>query len=286
MSSERSLREMMSLDGRVAVVTGGVGHIGRAIADGLAELGAAIALVDIAASAGKEVASELMKSRGAKAEMFDCDFEQGEVVKDLPRRVREAFGGIDIIVNCAAFVGTSGLQGWAAPFEQQSDVTWRRALEVNLTAPFVLVQAAAEDLARSGHGSVINISSIYGLSGPDWRLYEGTSLGNPAAYAASKGGLIQMTRWLATTMAPKVRVNAVAPGTVDTPWVGRLLDAAADPAAERAALQARQPSGRLVTADEVAHAVCYLASPLSGSTAGTVLAVDGGMYGLRLRPPS
>src|SRR3954452_10602819 len=94
------------------------------------------------------------------------------------------------------------------------DATWRRAVQVNLTAPFVLIQAAAEDLSASGRGSVINISSIYGLAGPDWRLYEGTSLGNPAAYAASKGGLIQMTRWLATTMAPRVRTNAIAPGGV------------------------------------------------------------------------
>src|SRR4051812_40104624 len=138
MSTERSLREMMSLHGRVAVVTGGAGHIGRAIASGLAELGATIALVDIAASAGTEAAANLAADHTVRAAMFDCDFEQRDAVKNLPRRVREAFGGIDIIVNCAAFVGTSGLDGWAVPFEQQSDATWRRAIEVNLTAPFVL----------------------------------------------------------------------------------------------------------------------------------------------------
>jgi NAD(P)-dependent dehydrogenase (short-subunit alcohol dehydrogenase family) len=110
MSTERSLREMMSLDGRVAVVTGGAGHIGRAIAGGLAELGATIALVDMVASAGKEAAAGLTKSWPVKAEMFDCDFEQGEAVKELPRRVREAFGGIDIIVNCAAFVSSSRMR--------------------------------------------------------------------------------------------------------------------------------------------------------------------------------
>ena len=107
MSSERSLREMMSLDGRVAVITGGAGHIGRAIAAGLAELGASIALVDIAASPGAEAAAKLTASHAVKAAMFECDFEQGDAVKELPRRVREALGGVDIIVNCAAFVGTS-----------------------------------------------------------------------------------------------------------------------------------------------------------------------------------
>jgi NAD(P)-dependent dehydrogenase (short-subunit alcohol dehydrogenase family) len=266
MSTERSLREMMSLNGRVAVITGGAGHIGRTIAGGLAELGATIALVDIAASAGTEAAAELTKDWPVEAEMFDCDFEQGEEVKDLPRRVREAFGAIDIIVNCAAFVGTSGLEGWAAPFEHQSDATWRRALEVNLTAPFVLVQAAAEDLAKSGQGSVINISSIYGLAGPDWRLYEGTTLGNPAAYAASKGGLIQMTRWLATTMAPKVRVNAVAPGGIfratPEPFLSRYV--------------ARTPLARMAREDDIKGAVAYLASDLSAYVTGQCIAVDGG----------
>lgn len=266
MSSERSLREMMSLDGRVAVITGGAGHIGRAIAGGLAELGASIALVDVAASAGTEAAAKLTASYSVKAAMFDCDFEQGDAVKDLPRRVREAFGGIDIIVNCAAFVGTSGLEGWAVPFAQQSDATWRRAIEVNLTAPFVLIQAAAEDLAKSGHGSVINISSIYGLAGPDWRLYEGTPLGNPAAYAASKGGLIQMTRWLATTMAPKVRVNAVAPGGVfratPEPFLSRYV--------------ARTPLARMASEDDMKGAVAYLASDLSAYVTGQCIAVDGG----------
>ena len=201
-----------------------------------------------------------------KAVSFACDFEQGDAVKELPRRVREKFGRIDVLVNCAAFVGTSGLEGWAVPFEQQSPETWRRALEVNLTAPFVLVQAAAADLAASGHGSVINISSIYGLAGPDWRLYEGTTMGNPAAYAASKGGLIQMTRWLATTMAPKVRVNAIAPGGVfrDTqePFLTRYIS--------------RTPLARMATEEDFKGAVAYLASDLSAYVTGQCLAVDGG----------
>lgn len=266
MSTERSLREMMSLDGRVALVTGGAGHIGRAIAAGLAELGATIALVDIAASAGSNLAAKLAADYSVQAAMFSCDFEQAESVRDLPRRVREAFGRIDIIVNCAAFVGTSGLEGWAVPFAQQSDATWRRAIEVNLTAPFVLIQAAADDLARSGYGSVINISSIYGLTGPDWRLYEGTPLGNPAAYAASKGGLLQMTRWLATTMAPKVRVNAVAPGGV--------FRATPEPFLSR--YKARTPLARMAREDDMKGAVAYLASDLSAYVTGQCIAVDGG----------
>jgi NAD(P)-dependent dehydrogenase (short-subunit alcohol dehydrogenase family) len=265
-SAERSLRELMSLDGRVALVTGGAGHIGRAVSNALAELGAGIAISDIVASGAEEAAAALAANFPVRAAAFACDFEQPAVVKELPRQVREKFGRIDILVNCAAFVGTSGLEGWAVPFEQQSPETWRRALEVNLTAPFILVQAAAEDLAASGHGSVINISSIYGLAGPDWRLYEGTSLGNPAAYAASKGGLVQMTRWLATTMAPKVRVNAIAPGGVfratPEPFLSRYV--------------ARTPLARMAREDDMKGAVAYLASDLSAYVTGQYIAVDGG----------
>jgi len=265
-STDRSLRELMSLDGRVALVTGGAGHIGRVIAGGLAELGAGVAIVDIPTSGGAEVAAGLSDRWPVKAAMLDCDFEQPSEVEQVPRRVREKLGRIDVIVNCAAFVGTSGLEGWAVPFEQQSAATWRRAMEVNLTAPFILIQAAAADLSASGKGSVINISSIYGLSGPDWRLYEGTSLGNPAAYAASKGGLIQITRWLATTMAPRVRVNAIAPGGVfrDTPepFLSRYV--------------ARTPLARMAREDDIKGAAAYLASDLSAYVTGQCLAVDGG----------
>ncbi len=266
MSADRSLRELMSLEGRVALVTGGAGHIGHSIGHALAELGADIAVVDISSSACAGGATELSRQWKVAAVGFDCDLEQSGAVRDLPRRVRERFGRIDIIVNCAAFVGTSGLEGWAVPFEQQSDATWRRALEVNLTAPFVLVQAAAADLRASGHGSVINIASIYGLSGPDWRLYEGTNLGNPAAYAASKGGLIQATRWLATTLAPQVRVNAIAPGGVfrdsPEPFLGRYV--------------ARTPLGRMAREEDFKGAVAYLASDLSAYMTGQCLTVDGG----------
>jgi NAD(P)-dependent dehydrogenase (short-subunit alcohol dehydrogenase family) len=266
LSTERSLRELMSLDGRVALVTGGAGHIGRSISHGLAELGAKIAVIDMSAPSSAEVASALSEQWSVTAAGFDCDLEQSDAVRDLPRRVRERFGRIDIIINCAAFVGTSGLEGWAVPFEQQSASTWRRAMEVNLTAPFILIQAAAEDLRAFGRGSVINISSIYGLAGPDWRLYEGTSLGNPAAYAASKGGLIQMTRWLATTMAPHVRVNAIAPGGVfrgtPEPFLSRYVT--------------RTPLARMAQEDDMKGAAAYLASDLSAYVTGQCLAVDGG----------
>lgn len=265
-AGNRSLKDLMSLQGRTAIVTGGAGHIGAAAAGALAELGAAIAIVDLDRKKADDVAAGLADRWRVQAAGFDCDLEQGDAVQDIPRRVLESLSRIDIIVNCAAFVGTSGLEGWAVPFGQQSDATWRRALEVNLTAPFLLVQAAADDLRRSGHGSVVNVASIYGLVGPDWRLYEGTEMGNPAAYAASKGGLVQMTRWLATTLAPHIRVNAIAPGGVyrgtTEPFLGRYI--------------ARTPLARMASEEDMVGAVAYLASDLSAYVTGQYLAVDGG----------
>jgi NAD(P)-dependent dehydrogenase (short-subunit alcohol dehydrogenase family) len=139
-------------------------------------------------------------------------------------------------------------------------------MEVNLTAPFALAQALAPALARSKGGSIINVSSIYGLVGPDWRLYEGTAMGNPAAYAASKGGLIQLTRWLSTTLAPSVRVNALVPGGVErgqnSEFQARYLE--------------RNPMARMATEEDFMGAIAYLASDLSAYVTGQVLSVDGG----------
>jgi NAD(P)-dependent dehydrogenase (short-subunit alcohol dehydrogenase family) len=262
----RSIKSLSDLSGRVALITGGAGHIGSAIGEALAEAGASIAVADITEVRAENVAGHIAETYKTAAAGFAVDLETESEVRDLPRRLRERFGRIDIIVNCAALVGTSGLEGWAVPFAGQSTQSWRRALEVNLTAPFALVQAAAEDLRASGHGSVLNIASIYGLVGPDWRLYEGTDMGNPAAYAASKGGLVQMTRWLATTLAPDIRVNTIAPGGVFRNTAEQFLER----------YVARTPMARMGTEEDLKGAALFLASDLSAYVTGQCLPVDGG----------
>src|SRR5207244_7160576 len=136
------------------------------------------------------------------------------------------------------------------PFAEQSIGTFRRALEVNLTSAFALTQVCAPLLAASGEGSVVNVLSIYALVGPDMRLYEGTAMGNPAAYAASKGGLLQLTRWLATVLAPGVRVNAVTPGGVSRNQPERFTPR----------YVARTPLKRMATDEDLQRAVASLAS--------------------------
>ena len=254
--------DRMRLDGRVVLITGGAGHLGRAMTLAFADLGARVAVSDRDLAMTTAAAADA----GPAAVPFAVDLADMDAVRGLPESVRSQLGRIDVLVNNAAFVGSMALDGWAVAFEAQSVDTFRAALDVNLAAAFALTQAAAPMLAASGHGSVVNIASIYAIAGPDQRLYAGTDLGNPAAYAASKGGLVQLTRWLATTLAPSIRVNAVSPGGI----------ARNQPTAFIERYVARTPMGRMATEDDVLGAVAYLASDLSSYVTGQNLVVDGG----------
>lgn len=262
----RDVRALFSLDGRAALVTGGAGHIGGAIADALAELGAAVAILDVDAARTESAAQRLARERGVPALALAIDLEDEAAVRAAPARAVEAFGRLDILVNCAALVGTSGLPGWGVPLREQSAASFRRALEVNITAPFVLAQAAADALGAHGCGSIVNVLSIYGLVGPDERLYEGTPMGNPAAYGASKAALLQFTRHLATTLAPRVRANAITPGGV----------ARGQSQAFRERYDARTPLGRMAVEEDFKGAAAFLASDASAYVTGQNLVVDGG----------
>jgi NAD(P)-dependent dehydrogenase (short-subunit alcohol dehydrogenase family) len=259
----RSIQELMSLAGRVAVVTGGAGHLGRTICEALAELGAATVIVDRQGT--KECASKLAQDFKVETLALDVELADEVATRAIADQVRARFGRCDILVNNAAFVGTSDLAGWAVPFAEQSTATWRQAIEVNLTTAFVLSQAMAPLLAAQA-GSIINIASIYGNLGPDWRRYEGTALGNPAAYAASKGGLIQLTRWLATTLAPRVRVNAISPGGI----------ARGQPKAFVEQYVAQTPMQRMAREEDIKGVVAFLASDASAYVTGQNIMVDGG----------
>lgn len=262
----RTISELMSLAGKTAVITGGAGHIGAAIAEALAEAGATIALVDRQGPELERCAKHIRDTTGVKVVAFDVELADESSVRALPKAIHKQCASLDVLVNCAAFVGTSQLDGWAVPFEQQQTAAWRAAFEVNVTAVFELVQAALPFLKTSGKGSVINVSSLYGIVGPDWRLYEGTTMGNPAAYGASKGALIQLTTWLATTLAPNVRVNTLSPGGVwrnqPTEFVERYLQ--------------RTPFGRMATEEDFKGVAVFLASEMSGYVTGQNIVVDGG----------
>ncbi|MFF1510164.1 SDR family NAD(P)-dependent oxidoreductase [Streptomyces sp. NPDC058326] len=245
------------LAGLRAVVTGGASGIGRAVARMLDAHGAAVAVLDLNPDAAPGALTALRADVGDDAS-----------VRAAVTAAATALGGIDILVNNAGI-------GAAGTVEDNPDGQWHDVLDVNVLGVVRTTRAALPHLRRSEHAAVVNVCSIAATAGLPQR----------ALYSASKGAVLSLTLAMAADHVREgIRVNCVNPGTVDTPWVARLLEAADDPEAERAALGARQPTGRLVSADEVAAAVVYLASPAAGSVTGTALAVDGGMSGLRPRP--
>lgn len=262
----KTLQELMSLSGRVALVTGGAGHIGGAICETLAELGATVAVLDVSQTATIRAAEKINNKFGINAMPLIVDLADQQAVQAVPLQVLDRFGRIDILVNNAAFVGTSNLNGWVTPFQDQLPETWRDAIDVNLTAPFVLTQACSDALAESGHGAIVNVASIYGLVAPDMSLYEDTQMGNPAAYGVSKGGLLQLTRWLATILAPNIRVNAITPGGVFRNQPDVFHDR----------YRRRTPLKRMATEEDFKGAIAYLVSDLSAYVTGHNLVVDGG----------
>ncbi|BCJ34512.1 oxidoreductase [Actinocatenispora thailandica] len=246
---------MGELDGLVAVVTGGGSGIGKACAEAFAAAGARVGALDVHPGTPTDQVLPVT-----------ADVTDNAALDAAMAAVAERFGGIDILVNNAGIssVGTVA---------DNDDAEWHRNLDVNVVGVARATRAALPYLRRSDHAAIVNTSSIAATAGLPQRVL----------YSATKGAVHAMTLAMAADfVADGIRVNCVEPGTVDTPWVARLLSRTADPAGERARLQARQPIGRLVAADEVARAVCYLASPASGSTTATALPVDGGMFGLRL----
>ena len=262
----KTIQKLMSLKNRVAIVTGGAGHLGSVFCEALAELGANIIILDISIESCLSVCERISKEFAVKVLPLGVDLAEEKLIREVPNEIVNKFGRLDILVNCAAFVGTSKLQGWITPFEEQRADSWKQTLDVNMTASFILTQACTPLLRKSGNGSVINIASIYGLIGPDMRLYEETEMGNPAAYAASKGGLLQLTRWLSTVLAPEIRVNAITAGGVRR----------GQPKKFQTKYIERTPLKRMAIEEDFKGAAAYLASDLSSYVTGQNIIVDGG----------
>ena len=261
-----TIAKLMNLKGRRALITGGAGHIGRAMAETLAELGADLILVDRPDIGYGTLVETLEQEWQVKVQTIECDLALQEERSQLIQSVVQQEGGLDILINNAAYSAPPGIQGWVTDFEHQSVEVWRQALEVNLTAAFDLCRGLSTKLTQSKRGNIVNLSSIYGAYGPDYGLYEGTAMGNPAAYGVAKGGLIQLTRWLSTTLAPHVRANTLSPGGVFRN----------QPEVFVKRYEARTPLARMATEDDFRGAVAYLASDMSLYVTGQNLAVDGG----------
>jgi NAD(P)-dependent dehydrogenase (short-subunit alcohol dehydrogenase family) len=261
------LSALPRLDGQVALVTGGAGILGRHFCAGFAKAGAQVAVVDLFEEAAREAAEAI----GAAAIPFVCDVADKASVQACVAAVMARFGRIDVLANNAA-TKTADVRAFFAPFEDYSLETWRDVMSVNIDGMFLMAQAVGPHMMAARRGNVVQTASIYGLVGPDGRIYEGSDylggpINTPAVYSASKAAVVGLTKWLATHWAPHgIRVNALVPGGVGSGQNSVFGEKYAS----------RVPMGRMARAEEMVGPMLFLASDAASYVTGQVLAADGG----------
>lgn len=244
----------------LVLVTGAAGAVGSALCQALMEQGVAVVATDCLGRPSS-LAESIDVARWIVADL-ECSDDRAQLVESIRQMSSGSLG----IVHNASLVGTSELDGWIAPLKSQSTETWSRALEVNLTASFSITRDLSPLLEKSPGSAVVNVSSIYSSLAPDWSLYERTDMGNPAAYGVAKAGLEQLTRWLASYLAPSTRVNAVSPGGLSRNQPDMFVER----------YQAKVPLGRMGREQEIVEPILFLLSSQSSYITGQVLIVDGG----------
>lgn len=259
-------KNKLDFSGKNFIITGAGGNLGQELSLSLASAGANLILIDKDELRLENLKLILTKNSFNYMECITCDLERSDERKIVFSSIINKYLEVHGLINCSAFVGDTNLLGWNVEFGNQSLETWRRAIEVNLTSIFEICQILAPTLLRTAASSIINISSIYGEKGPRWDLYEGTNLGNPAAYAVSKGGLIQLTRWLATTLAPKVRVNSVVAGGIQRNQPKEFIEK----------YSKGVPLSRMAVESDLVGPILFLLSEMSSYITGESLHVDGG----------
>lgn len=271
--TELSYKNLFDLTGKTAVVTGGAGILGQHFCAGLAEAGAAVAVVDIDAPKARDLAARLEKQYQTRAIGIGCDVSDPEAVTRMVGNVVAGLGGIDILHNNAAGK-SSDLDAFFAPFEEYSLAQWREIMSVNIDGMFLVAQAAGRQMIRQGRGgSIIQTASIYGVMAPDHRIYEGSfylnrQISSPAVYSASKAAVVGLTKYLATYWADKgIRVNTLTPGGTESGQNDEFKNRYAN----------RIPMNRMARAHEMVGALLYLASDAASYVTGQNIIVDGGL---------
>jgi NAD(P)-dependent dehydrogenase (short-subunit alcohol dehydrogenase family) len=268
-----SYKSLFDLSGKTAIVTGGIGILGKHFCRGLSEFGANVAVIDLDEPQAAEFASELSAEYGVKSAGIGCDVSEPASVRKMVGRVVEQFGQVNILHNNAASK-SKDLDAFFASFERYSLDEWRKVTAVNIDGMFLVAQAVGDQMIKQGGGgSIIQTASIYGIMASDKRIYEGSfylgrQISNPAVYSASKAAVVGLTRHLAAYWADKgIRVNTLVPGGVESGQNDTF----------KARYSARVPMNRMAQAHEMVGAVIYLASDASSYVTGQCVIVDGGL---------
>jgi len=252
------------MENRTALITGAAGHLGRRLCEDLASEGVNLVLVDKNPGAVESFSEDIAGKFGTTNISLSVDLLRKDSFAEIEKAVSASFDSVDYVVNNAAFY--DDCPGWGVPFEEEGYDAWMKVMQVNLLAPFFVCQSLYSLLQKSDVPSIVNVSSMYGAIAPDPSLYEGLNMTNPAAYAASKGGLIQMSKWMSTMLTAPIRVNSISPGGIERGHSEQFLER----------YNKRVPLGRMTTEAEVSRAIRFLLSEDSSYITGQNLMVDGG----------
>jgi len=255
-----------TLKGKVSLVTGAAGYLGSTISATLVNLGSDIVLVDVNKAKLNKVAINLKKISKQNIDIISCNLTSSSSIEKVVKLIQKKYGKLDVLVNSIGMVGTDKMKGWNTSFKKQSKKSWDNAININLTSVFFLIQALYKLMKKAKDSSIINISSIYGTNAPDQKIYKNTNINNPAAYSVSKAGLTYMTKWLASSLAPNIRVNTISPGGIKRnqskvfmkQYISKTL------------------LNRMATEEDIVGAIIFLATNMSSYVTGQNIIIDGG----------
>tara|TARA_Y100000748_G_C15500462_1_gene489829 strand:+ start:1131 stop:1961 length:831 start_codon:yes stop_codon:yes gene_type:complete len=264
---EKLMDNNTNLKDKISIITGAAGFIGSSIAHKLARNDSNLVLIDLNEKPLSMLKKKILRiNKNINIDIFGLDLSAESERKDLIKNIKKKYKKINILVNSIGMVGTDTTDGWNVGYANQSLDAWNKAIDINLTSIFFLIQGLHKIMSKTKNASIINISSIYGVTAPDWNMYKDTDIYNPAAYSVSKSGLINMTKWLASTLAPNIRVNCISPGGVKRNQKKNFIKK----------YTSKTLLKRMANESDISDPVLFLASDMSLYVTGHNLIVDGG----------